>query len=337
MCLHLQREKEEMAKEIAELHGAIREANDETSALKKEKSTLSKEVNAKISASPTPQPFGGANAGTVALENATQQRDFFKLQYEKTKMALGVANARVEAFEEALSQERGLSSQLEQQLCAALDRITFLEKREASSSEYYANLNSRFIAVSAVLRRVVDPKDRSKTNEAALASPDIKATIDELDTIQENMMQVKSRSVSASPSQAQRSEAPAASPEAAAPVETAKKKAPPAIIEISSGPKKRAAKAPPGAAVPAPPAAAVPLPPTVAVPGPPAVKVPAPPAAAVPKKTAPEVIEISAGPAVSNVPRPPAPPTIQAQIDSLDLKIEKEMAKLSSLVAKNKP
>ncbi|KAG5500430.1 hypothetical protein JKF63_03523 [Porcisia hertigi] len=163
LVLHVGRQRDLTAAEVVDLRTALREA-------KVENDTIAAEFAATLQLLETEQALRRAaeesarqistgvisHGRNMAVSDAISQRDYYKLQAERTAGALAREKARSHAFSSALQRDREAARILETQLCAALDRIAFMQRREGALALYNQQLRDRFVTISATLRHVLD-------------------------------------------------------------------------------------------------------------------------------------------------------------------------------------
>lgn len=163
LVLHLGRERDLMAAEVIDFRAALRETKVENESLAAECAAthrlLENEQALRRAAEESVRQCttaASSRRSSMTVADAYSQRDYYKLQAERTAEALTLAKARAHALLDALQRERNAARTLETQLCGALDRIAQMKRREDELARYYQRLSGRFVTVSATLRHLLD-------------------------------------------------------------------------------------------------------------------------------------------------------------------------------------
>lgn len=179
LVLHLARERDMMAAEVADFHGALREARVENDAMAAEcAASLQLLESERALRRAAEDKADGSTSNTraapssIAASDAVSQRDYFKLQVDRLTEAAARNNARTQSFIEALRQERQNSKALETQLRAAVNRVGLMERREEEVATYYQQLSARFVTVSSTLQHVLDAVPEDLLQQKRVPSPE---------------------------------------------------------------------------------------------------------------------------------------------------------------------
>ncbi|AYU80263.1 hypothetical protein LdCL_280015900 [Leishmania donovani] len=179
LVLHLGRERDLMAAEVVDFRAALRETKVENESMTAECAAthrlLEKEQALRRAAEESVRQCttaASSHRSSMTVADAYSQRDYYKLQAERTAEALTLAKARTHALSDALQRERDAAKTLETQLCGALDRISQMKRRDDELARYYQQLSSRFVTISATLRHVLDVVPKAILQQQRVPSPE---------------------------------------------------------------------------------------------------------------------------------------------------------------------
>ncbi|CCW62371.1 unnamed protein product [Phytomonas sp. EM1] len=256
MFLNLKHEKEIMATEIVELRMALREVENEKHCVEKKFEALMNASEAEQRKQRLLEDHQMHIKGdtltsatlTSGLTNAIHQRDYYKVQFERTKSSEALLHAHVGALKDIVEANRVAQATAEIQLCEALDRIEELESRDAHWRRLISELGNNFINVSAVLRSVMDSsiEIRERVEKKLLGDQELEKAIKKLHIFESELL-----NVIANKNESALKKSTDATSDEKSPVTDA------CITEVLTSPP-QAAVPPPQAAVPPPPQAAVP-------------------------------------------------------------------------------
>ncbi|CAG9577210.1 hypothetical protein LMJF_28_1040 [Leishmania major strain Friedlin] len=179
LVLHLGRERDLMAAEVVDFRAALRETKVENESMAAECAAthrlLEKEQALRRVAEESVRQCttaASSHRSSLTVADAYSQRDYYKLQAERTAEALTLAKAKTHALSDALQREYDAAKTLEVQLCGALDRISQMKRREDELARYYQQLSGRFVTVSATLRHVLDVAPKGILKQQRVPSPE---------------------------------------------------------------------------------------------------------------------------------------------------------------------